>query len=125
MNFKNNLARIIACGISVIALSSCDAYFNTVVKILDPVISSAEPRQEAPPLCPPGTELVITHRRGTFEDRTKGPSITVNQAWNNCFKNERCREKYTGFYQFQAEFERANKNHQSSRGIEYYCNPIK
>ena len=117
MTFKKNLAIVILECISLIGVSSCINAFS-------------QRRTERSPLCPSGTKLVVTKEYNTLPKTIMSPQRSrtgVNEAWNNCYRDKKCKDKHSGFYDFQRKFEMANKfqDYQLDRGIDYYCAPNK
>jgi len=115
MAFKKNLVKfLVAASLSIVNLASCGG-----TKFYD-----GPKRNVERPLCHPGTELIVTNIK-SFSDPVKGADVGVNGAWNICFTDKKCREKYSNFYEFEREFRKSNRSqdYQSNLGMDYYCQP--
>ncbi|HLC86981.1 MAG TPA: hypothetical protein VJH65_01760 [Candidatus Nanoarchaeia archaeon] len=127
MILKKNLAKFLIAGsLSITSLTSCNAYFDTLEEIGECCFGPHWPKRRikrSP--CPSSTEMVVINRK-SFSDSVRGaPDAGVHGAWNNCFSDKRCREKYSSFYEFEMEFRNANRSqdYQPNPGVDYYCQP--
>ena len=116
MTFKKNLAIILAGCVPLMVGSSC--------------VNAFSQKRIERPLCPLGTRLVVTKEYNPLSKTASSPQrsrIGVNEAWNNCYRDKNCKNKHSGFYEFQRKFEMANKfqDYQFERGMDYYCTPNK
>ena len=115
MAFKKNLVKfLIATSLSIANLASCGG-----TRFYD-----GSKRNVERALCPSGTELIVTNIK-SFSDPVKGADVGVHGAWNICFADKICREKYSNFYEFETEFRRSNRSqdYQPNLGMDYYCQP--